>query len=104
MSNDILNHITAGSGTVVTHEYEYLHRLVRVSLTDEMRELPKYVTSHTIILDKLSERIANLEEQVETLNQALEKMDAELCKYKPALELGMMYVAKQEFDEALKRI
>lgn len=103
MSNDILNHITAGGGIVVTHEYGY-HRLVRVSRTDEMRELPKYVTSHTIILDKLVERIVNLEAQVETLNQALEKMDAELCKYKPALELGMMYVAKQEFDEALKRI
>jgi hypothetical protein len=103
MSNDILNHITAGSGIVVTQEYGYLH-LVKVSLTDEMRELPRYVTSHTIILDKLVERIVNLEAQVETLNQALEKMDAELCKYKPALELGMMYVAKQEFDEALKRI
>lgn len=53
---------------------------------------------------KLETAIWALTAQIESLNQALEKMDAELCKYKPALELGMMYVAKQEFDEALKRM
>lgn len=58
----------------------------------------------TAKVDRLETVIWTLTAQIEALNQALEKLDAELCKYKPALELGMMYVAKQEFEEALKRV
>lgn len=103
MSEDILNNIIAGDGCIVTHRYGYGH-MVMVSVVSEVGALPMTVKSHAIILDGMLDKISDLETQVETLNKALEKMDAELCKYKPALEVGMMYVAKQEFDEALKRM
>lgn len=94
LTHYVLGHLIPGKGIVMTYRYAGRRELVITATGSESEAA----------LEKMTQRIGQLEQQVEVLNQALEKMDAELCKYKPALELGMMYVAKQEFDEALKRM